>query len=31
MYEIMGHHYDKLKEDIGIHEAFQNSDSEEET
>lgn len=31
MYEIMGAHYDRIKENIGLKEAFENSDSDEET
>lgn len=31
MYEIMGAHYERIKENIGLKEAFENSDSDEET
>lgn len=31
MYEIMGVHYEKIKENIGLKEAFENTDSDEET
>lgn len=30
MFDIMGRHYDKIKEDIGLKEAFENTDDEEE-
>ena len=30
MFDIMGKHYDQIKEDVGLKEAFNNSDSEEE-
>jgi hypothetical protein len=31
MYDIMGQHYENLKEHVGIREAFENSDSDGET
>ncbi len=31
MYEIMGTHYDTIKQHLGIKEAFDNSDSDGET
>ena len=31
MYEIMGTHYDNIKDHLGIKEAFDNSDSDGET
>lgn len=30
MFDIMGRHYDKIKEDIGLKEAFENTDDDEE-
>lgn len=31
MYEIMGAHYENMKEHLGLREAFENSDNDEET
>jgi hypothetical protein len=31
MYEIMGTHYEHIKDKVGIKAAFDNSDSDEET
>jgi hypothetical protein len=30
MYEKMGEHYEKMKEDVGLKDAFEKSDDEEE-
>ena len=30
MYDIMGQHYDKIKEEVGLKDAFEKSDDEEE-
>ena len=31
MYEVMGAHYERLKESIGLKDMFENSDSDGET
>lgn len=31
MYEIMGSHYDHMKDQVGLKEVFDNSDSDEQT
>lgn len=31
MYEIMGTHYDKMKDNIGLNEILENNDSDRET
>lgn len=31
MYEIMGQHYNNIKEHIGLKEAFDNTDSDDNT
>lgn len=30
MFEIMGKHYDQIKEEVGLKDAVENSDEEEE-
>jgi hypothetical protein len=30
MYDIMGKYYDQIKEEVGLKDAFENSDDEEE-
>jgi hypothetical protein len=30
MYDIMGKHYDQIKEEVGLKDAFEKSDEEEE-
>jgi hypothetical protein len=30
MYDIMGKHYDQIKEEVGLKDAYEKSDEEEE-